>query len=187
MLSQSTRGHGAELGPGATQGRKKKYWMRSGGSFFPQTATSPDWKIYKPQEFKNTESKVDISPQGMEAAIEWCNERSAAVPDSITNSLRKNLTEAVKRRKLKLINDAWYEGNNPGGSRLSWVCPIPKPGKNPVCASNVRSILLTFIRCKLMERMVLSRIDWIVQQRREVLHSAQMGCHKSPGPQATWP
>lgn len=119
----------------------------------------------------------------MEAAIELCNERSAAVPDSITNSMRKNLTEAVKRRKLKLINDAWYEGNNPDGLRLSCVCPIPKPGKNPVCASNVRSILLTLIRCKLMERMVLSRIEWIVQQRREVLHSAQMGCHKSLGPQ----
>ncbi|KAG0416774.1 hypothetical protein HPB47_006138, partial [Ixodes persulcatus] len=85
----------------------------------------------EPQEFKNKESKVDFTPWGMEAAIERRNERSAEVLDGIRNSTRQTLPEAAKRSKLKLINDAWYEGNNPHGWKKYWVCPIPKPGKKP--------------------------------------------------------
>lgn len=45
----------------------------------------------------------------MEAAIERGNERSAAGPDGITNSMLKNLPEVVKRNLLKSINDAWHD------------------------------------------------------------------------------
>lgn len=80
--------------------------------------------------------------------------------DGITNSMLKIVLEAAKRRLLTLINDAWLEGNISDSWMLSWVCPIPKPGKKPDCASNVSPISLISILCKLMEYMVLvHRLD----------------------------
>ncbi|KAM7284843.1 hypothetical protein ISCGN_001937 [Ixodes scapularis] len=71
----------------------------------------------------------------------------------------------------------------PDSWKLSWVCPIPKPGKKPDCASNMRPISLTSVLCKLMERMVLARIDWIIEQKRELLHPAQTRFLKNLGTQ----
>ncbi|XP_042142358.1 uncharacterized protein LOC121833283 [Ixodes scapularis] len=154
-----------------------------GDVFFPQPATSPDPKIYEPEESKAEEYEADFTMWEMEAAIDRGNERSAAGPDGITNSMLKNLPEVVKHNLLKSINNAWHEGNIPEKWKLSWVCPIPKPGKKPDCASNVRPISLTSVLSKLMERMVLARIDWIIEHKREVLHPAQTGFRKNLGTQ----
>lgn len=183
MLGKSKGGNTAP-NLALAQGKEVKQILDEiGDVFFPQPTTSPDPKIYEPEESTDEEYEVDFTPWEMEAAIEKGNERSAAGPDGVTNSMLKNLPEAAKRNLLKLINNAWNEGNIPDGWKLSWVCPIPKPGKKPDCASNVRPISLTSILCKLMERMVLARIDWIVEEKREVLHPAQTGFRKNLGTQ----
>ncbi|KAG0443890.1 hypothetical protein HPB47_014417 [Ixodes persulcatus] len=127
--------------------------------------------------------EADFTMWEIEAAIERGNEWSAGGPDGITNTMLKNLPEEVKRNLLKSINDAWHEGSIPDKWKPSWACPIPKPGKTPDCASNVHPIGLTSILSKLMERMVLARINWIIEHKREVLHPAQTGFRKNLGTQ----
>ncbi|GBN96041.1 putative RNA-directed DNA polymerase from transposon BS [Araneus ventricosus] len=70
----------------------------------------------------------------------------------------KNLSENSMRTLLLLYNRIWLEECFPVAWREAVVIPIPKPGKDPQVPNNYRPIVLTSCLCKLMERMINSRL-----------------------------
>ncbi|GBL82162.1 hypothetical protein AVEN_252358-1 [Araneus ventricosus] len=79
-------------------------------------------------------------------------------PDKTHYNMIKNLSENSMRTLLLLYNIIWLKECFPVAWRESVVIPIPKPGKDPQVPNNYRPIALTSCLCKLMERMVNSRL-----------------------------
>ena len=67
---------------------------------------------------------------------------------------------------LPCERDIWLTGNFPSSWRQSYVVPIPKPGKDTSDPTNYRPISLTSCLCKIMERVVNSRLVWYLEQKK---------------------
>ena len=102
---------------------------------------------------------------------------TAAGPDEISIQLIKQLAPEAKCFLLKLFNDIWTNGSFPTQWRDAIIIPIPKPDKDPQNPINYRPISLTSSICKLMERMVSSRLTWILENR-EIFAEEQFGFRK---------
>jgi len=59
----------------------------------------------------------------------------------------------------------------------STVIPVPKPGKDTSDPSNYRPIALTSCICKVMERMINSRLVWYLE-RNKLISPMQCGFRK---------
>ena len=70
----------------------------------------------------------------------------------------------------KIFNDSEFSSI----WEMALVLPFPKPGKDPTLPSSYRPIALTSCLCKLMERMVNTRLVWFLE-RTGVLSSSQCG------------
>lgn len=153
----------------------------TGPLFFPQPATKPNAIIYTPTVVEDQHHyNCDFTVWELEAAIANGRTRSAPGPDQITNSMLKNLPECARAALLEQINIIWKLGEMPEDWKMSWVTPIPKPGKVPDKPQNTRPISLTSILCKLVERMTLARIDWFTD-KNGTYHPAQTGFRKNLG------
>ena len=65
----------------------------------------------------------------------------------------------------------------PSNWEMALVLAFLKPGKDPTLPSSYQPIAPTSCLCKLMERMVNTRLVWFLE-RTEVLSSSQCGfCH----------
>lgn len=104
-----------------------------------------------------------FSTEELNLAIATLN-HSAPGPDSIHNIMLKNLTPEKKEELLSLYNNSWNTGFIPSTWKTAKIVPILKPGKNPNMASSYRPIALSNTMLKLLERMVLSRLIWILEK-----------------------
>ena len=102
---------------------------------------------------------------------------SAAGPDDIHYQMLKHLPSEVLNTLLNILNDIWITGNFPSSWRQSYVVPIPKPGKDASDPTNYRPIALTSCVCKVMERMVNSRLVWYLE-RNKIITPTQSGFRK---------
>lgn len=132
-----------------------------GDIFFPQPTTKPEAIIYHPTHSGPADKPEDLPFTEWElgAAIQQCRSKSAPGEDGITVSMLRNAPLATRLVILKWFNEIWEGGQLPEEWKLSLVTPIPKPGKPATDPKNVRPISLTSIMGKLMERMVLARIQ----------------------------
>lgn len=90
-------------------------------------------------------------------------EKSTA-PDSgqVTVMALRNLPEERKEELVEKYNEYWTNGVLPPVWKISTVVLIAKPGKTLGDAPNLRPTSLTSILWKIMERMVLARITWVL-------------------------
>lgn len=95
-------------------------------------------------------------------ATEKGNEESAEGPVGINNAMLKNRDDTHESKLLEQINLISRKGWIPDEWKLSWIRPIPKPGKKSDRPQNTRPISLSSVFCKPMKRLVLARIDWIL-------------------------
>lgn len=72
----------------------------------------------------------------------------------------RNLPEPHKMQLLEWFNQIWETSTIPDEWKESLVVPIPKPGKPPTQLGNLCPISLTSNVYKLLEGMVLCRIQW---------------------------
>ncbi|KAH7937258.1 hypothetical protein HPB49_009849 [Dermacentor silvarum] len=72
----------------------------------------------------------------------------------------QNLDKAARRQLLGAMNDVWETGLLPEAWLTAVVVPIRKPGR-PATAITYRPVSLTSAACKLMETVVLERLNWI--------------------------
>ncbi|GBN82712.1 putative RNA-directed DNA polymerase from transposon BS [Araneus ventricosus] len=86
-------------------------------------------------------------------------------PDNIHLPMLTHLTENSLYNILKLFNRIWKEKKFPSSWRRAVVISILKPGeaKSP---NNYRPIALTSVLCKLLERMVNSRLVHVLEKKK---------------------
>ena len=92
------------------------------------------------------------------AALLTCSS-SAPGLDTITFDMLAHLALPAKQGILGFYNRLWTSGSFPKCWRHAVIIPILKPGKDPHHPANYRPISLTSCLCKLMEKMVNTRLS----------------------------
>lgn len=90
---------------------------------------------------------------------------SSPGPDDIHYFMIKNLDASQKYELLKFYNFIWNSGTLPKAWTISFLVPILKPGKDPLFAVSFRPICLTSTVFKTMQRMVVERLSWIIEEK----------------------
>ena len=85
-------------------------------------------------------------------------------PDGIHNKMIQHLPQSALRVLLSIYNSLWEKGEFPPGWREATVIPILKAGKSGSDPLHYRPISLTSALCKVMEKMVSSRLMWFLEK-----------------------
>lgn len=93
---------------------------------------------------------------------------SAPGPDEIHYEMLENMHNSASAFFLKLFNRIWREGDFPTEWGKAVIIPVPKEGKDSSQPGNYRPIALTSCVCKLMERMVTTRLSWTLEWRGQL-------------------
>lgn len=139
------------------------------GHLFANDAADNEWSHELNAEFSLHELKLALSQSRC---------RKAPGEDRVTNEFLKFLPFSGKKTILALFNTVWKSGEVPRGWRHAIVTPILKAGKDPQLASSFRPISLTSALCKLMEKLVVNRLQWYLE-RFKLLNGVQSGFRKN--------
>ena len=90
----------------------------------------------------------------------------------------RQLPDEAKSCLLKIINRIWETRVLPKGWKIAIVLAIQKLNKDPHYTSSYRPIALTSCVCKLMEKMVNSRLGWHLEAHN-LLSPVQFGFRKN--------
>ena len=101
-------------------------------------------------------------------------QNSAPGADQICYKLLKHLLDDSLRALVRLINRVWATGALPTSWRHSTVVPVHKPTKPAHLQSSHRPISLTSAVCKLMEKMIVSKLKWFLEYYKP-LNMSQSG------------
>ena len=107
------------------------------------------------------------------SALSACND-SAPGLDNITYSMIKHLPRETQKFLLSIVNKIWKENSFPSTWDTAIVLSFLKPLKDGANVSNYRPIALTSCICKIMEKMVNSRLIWVLE-RKGLLNPSQCG------------
>ena len=91
---------------------------------------------------------------------------TAVGPDSIHYQMLKNLLDSAKDTLLGALNYIWTTGNFPFEWHFATVIPIAKPGKDSTDPTSYHPIALTSSLCKVMERMINTRLVWHLETHK---------------------
>ena len=105
-------------------------------------------------------------------------ETSAPGEDNILYEMLKHFPEEAKRFLLKILNKIWETGVLPKTWKISVVIPAKKPNKDAHQTTSYRPIALTSCVCKLMEKMINTRLVWHLENK-ELLSPFQFGFRKN--------
>ncbi|GFT75708.1 probable RNA-directed DNA polymerase from transposon BS [Trichonephila clavipes] len=94
-------------------------------------------------------------------------------PDSIFGLMIVGLSNTAKLFLLNLFNQSWALGKLPLEWKRAIVVPILKPGKEADNPENFRPISLAYIPCKIMERIILDRLNFYLVQNNLFPRDAQ--------------
>jgi len=109
---------------------------------------------------------------------------TAVGPDDVHYQMFKHLPDDALLTLLNILNNIWASGK----FRTSWctytVIPVPKPGKDTSDPSNYRQFALTSCNCKVMERMINSRLVWY--ERNKLISPMHCGFRKQRSTTGIW-
>ncbi|GIY22807.1 uncharacterized protein CDAR_275811 [Caerostris darwini] len=80
-------------------------------------------------------------------------------PDGVHGQMISNLGLPGRVRFLNIINDSWNSGKLAREWRRATAVPVRKPSKEASSPESYRAITLTCIACKVMEKMILKRLN----------------------------
>lgn len=106
-----------------------------------------------------------FSAPELDQALASLNHSSSPGPDKITYGTLAHLGLEARQHLLEIFNASWTGGNIPPDWKAACVVPILKPGKSPLDLKSYRPIALTSCVGKCMERLVLSRIEWLLETK----------------------
>jgi ribonuclease HI len=89
-------------------------------------------------------------------------------PDNIAYGMLKKLSHSSLLNLLVLFNRIWQEHTFPTHWRSAIVIPILKPGKEPTNPLSYRPIALTNCICKVLEKMVNSRLVYYLEKNNSL-------------------
>ena len=90
-------------------------------------------------------------------------EDSSPGEDGILYAMIRQLPSEAKEFLLKIINKIWETGILPRSWKISIIIPVQKPLKDPLQPTSYRPIALTSCLCKLMEKIINSRLVWYLE------------------------
>lgn len=85
--------------------------------------------------------------------------------DRISYSMLKNLPDVAIKIILDVYNQIWNEGTLPKDWKNAIVIPVAKPGKDATKSSSYRPIALTSTLCKVMEKMIVRRLNYFLEKK----------------------
>ncbi|GFS99065.1 putative RNA-directed DNA polymerase from transposon BS [Trichonephila clavipes] len=85
--------------------------------------------------------------------------RKSPGPDGIHGFMIGHLEPHVMQKLLDILNFSWNISRLPRDRKRAVIIPILKPGKDTSSSASYRPIALTSFDCKLMERLVLARLN----------------------------
>lgn len=97
--------------------------------------------------------------------------------DGISNEMLKHLPINLLDFLLSLFNKCWQEGCSPNIWKSSVVTPIYKGGPSAKNINNYRPISLTSHTCKLLEKIILQRIEFFCD-KENIIPINQAGFRK---------
>ena len=112
-------------------------------------------------------------------ALRRCGNSSPG-PDGIHYEMLRRLPLMSLEGILALFNQSWSSGVVPHSWRRAIVAPILKKGKLPSLPSSYRPISLTSTLCKLLERVIATRLRWFLESKN-MLNQYQAGFRKGRG------
>ena len=110
-------------------------------------------------------------------ALKLCN-NTAPGEDNIHYSMLRNLPDISLEFILTFFNQIWSNHVFPSLWRSALTIPFHKPGKDKQNPTSYRPIALTSCLCKLMERMVNTRLVWYLESNK-LLHPNQYGFRRN--------
>eukprot|EP01060_Flectonema_neradi_P029609 TRINITY_DN4129_c0_g1_i3.p1 TRINITY_DN4129_c0_g1~~TRINITY_DN4129_c0_g1_i3.p1 ORF type:complete len:1181 (-),score=135.44 TRINITY_DN4129_c0_g1_i3:352-3894(-) len=108
----------------------------------------------------------------LQQALKHLEDKKAPGPDGVWNAMLKNSPDEFQREILRLINLSWSTNVVPKPWKRGEVIPILKPEKKKTEMTSYRPITLTSSLCKVMERMITDRMNYILRDRLNVRQSA---------------
>jgi len=98
-------------------------------------------------------------------ALRDIKKHSAPGAYRISYAMLQKLPKCSIKVVLKVYNQIWLNDDFPVSWRHSVVLPLLKPGKDPLNPASYRPISLTPTLCKLMEKMVTTRLTYFVEKK----------------------
>ena len=98
--------------------------------------------------------------------------------DNLRYAMFRKLPDNMLEKVIKLFNKTWNEGKLPSKWKWATILPFSKPGKDTSDPGNYRPIALTSHLGKLMEKLVVARLNYFLEYINP-LKSYQTGFRKS--------
>lgn len=86
-------------------------------------------------------------------------------PDVICYEMIKHLSDTSLISILKLFNKIWEVGKLPMSWKHGVIIPIGKHSKDHTVAANFRPVALTSNLCKVMAKLIVSRLNYVLESR----------------------
>lgn len=100
----------------------------------------------------------------LEAALAASRRSSAPGPDGISYTALCHLGMEGRKVLLSYYNATWSSSTVPKQWKTSRLVALLKPGKSPYEMSSYRPVALASCVGKVMERMVLTRLEWFMEK-----------------------
>ncbi|UYV66334.1 hypothetical protein LAZ67_4001354 [Cordylochernes scorpioides] len=121
-----------------------------------------------------------INMKELDYALENTDLNKTPGPDGIHGQMISNLGKNGKEKLLDIFNNSWKTGKLPQDWKTATIIPIKKLDKSADDPKNYRPISLTSICCKLMEKIILRRLNYHLDTRN-LLPEEQYGFRKGHG------
>jgi hypothetical protein len=121
---------------------------------------------------------AEFKRQELLDALADVKRKSSPGEDRVTYEFLQKLPFVSQVMLLALFNRVWRCGRLPQRWKHAIVVPILKVGKDPRSIESYRPISLTSAMCKIMERMVTSRLRWYLERHR-LLSDEQSGFRRN--------
>lgn len=108
----------------------------------------------------NPVMNMDFSLAELKVALRSSRARSSPGSDGVTYRAVRNLGDSSLSCLLQVFNSSWRRGCVPECWKEAAVVPLLKPGKHASHLSSFRPVSLSSCLGKLLERMVLHRLEW---------------------------
>ena len=110
-------------------------------------------------------------------AFKACRKKSSPGMDRISYEILKQIPRSCQIVLLKFYNEIWSQGLLPSDWKDAIITPLLKPNKSPFDPASYRPVALTSTLCKIMERMVSTRLRWWMETNN-LFNKFQSGSRK---------
>ena len=113
----------------------------------------------------------------LKKALKKCK-NTAPGKDRLCYEMFKHMSSVSQEFILNFFNRVWEKGSMPTAWKHALIIPVLKPNKMKNDPASYRPIALTSNFCKLMERMIVMRLNWYLE-KSNLLNVFQSGFRKN--------